>query len=187
MLLLLFNGGTVIPITPTTYISETWWPGLVSVLQGVCSEATAIIKTSNMNRANWENLLKRGKLQTPYILVESGRARQEDWGRDNIAWRQPVSIHYLTSTTAASAVRSGGGYDSHLWAESRAIDISTNIINYQGTHFHTFNEYPVFSVNEHSPANQVLYSLEAPYIASTVEVELLWGGSNVDGTLWVAS
>lgn len=190
MLLLLFNShGQIVPFTPNLYSRQTWLEGLISVIQGVWPELTGIYKAQNLNRTNWEKLVGRNILTAPYCIIETGESYQEDWARDSITWRQPVSVWYVCSTTASSAYSSSAsGYDATRFAESKAIDLASNLLSYSqppsGT-FQLMNIEPQISVSEWSVPNQTLYTLQMPFFISEVRTNLLWGASNLNGDLWV--
>ena len=178
-MLLMFSQNAIIPIVPSMG-PESWWPALVGVVQATCPELTYIIRAQSVNRANWLNLLQSNRLGAPFVVIETEEDSQEDWGTDNMVYRQPVNLYYVASTTTASAQVDGGGYDATKFVEYRALALRNSIVTYTGSGFQILNDYPTVNTSNKGLGNVPMYLLQANYQVSQVNASLLWGYGNTD-------
>ena len=183
MLLLFYNtqSGEIIPLS--LLLQEAWFSALVGVVQSTLPEITTIYRAQSMNRANWLNLIKRNKVSPPWMVIETLEQFQEDWGRDNYMFRQPVHMYYISANNSASALVTGGGYDITRYTLNRTQLLRDSLITYNGPGFQLQADYPKIDPSERNPANLVFYTLQAQYFACQLSARLLFGETNIDGAL----
>lgn len=158
---------------------EEAWVALKDCIKAVWPEIVEgrIERSQSINRVNWQELINRAALESPYVIIHLGAAVPQDWGMDNQYFRHQVEIYYIADTDDPFAARGTNPetYDITAYTLKKVGKLRNFLIKYEGDGFALLDEHPVIDVSDENPANKVFYTLQAKKFGAMIAFAMLVG------------
>ena len=124
---------------------SAFWADLKAAIKAAWSDVGKaghpILRADQVNRLNWMQMiddfnagLSSGNYGPPFCVVMLGKRSRESWGMCNAAWRYPIEIAYIRSTSRTTGEKAAKSTVAEL-CETKIAALKDQLLTVSARHF----------------------------------------------------